>query len=210
MNTIKFVYFDVGGVAMFDFTGTNKWRDLDKELGITPENSKDFEKFWNKYQPELCTGRNIETLIPLIEKQFGVHISSDYSLLINGFVKRFERNKSIWPVINEIHQHCRIGLLTNMYPQMLTEIKKHDLLPKISWDVIVDSSIEKVQKPDPRIFALAEQKAEVKEHEILFIDNTSKNTDAAKSFSWQTFLYDSSNPKKSNQKLLQLYNSLFN
>lgn len=34
---IKFIYFDVGGVAIRDFNGTDKWENLKKELGIPKE-----------------------------------------------------------------------------------------------------------------------------------------------------------------------------
>lgn len=203
---IRFVYFDVGGVIIHDFTVSNKWAELEKEIGII--DSQKFIKFWDKYEPELCIGRNTETLIPLIENQFGIKFPTGYSLLIDGFVKRFEANKSIWPVINKINQKCKIGLLTNMYPQMLTEIEKHNLLPKISWDIIIDSSVVKVQKPDPHIFALAEQKANVAEKEILFVENSPKNINAANNFGWQILLYDSSNPTESNEKLLEVFNAL--
>lgn len=196
---IRFIYFDVGGVTILDFTATNQWQELEKELKI--HNSQEFIKFWDKYEPELCVGRDTETLIPLIKKQFGVNISSNYSLLIDGFVKRFRQNKSIWPVIKDFHKFFKIGLLTNMYPRMFEEIKGHNLLPDISWDVIIDSSIVKLKKPDPRFFELAEERAGVKGSEILFIDNTIRNIEAAKIFGWQTFLYDSMNPEKSNIEL---------
>lgn len=198
---IKFVYFDLGGVVIRDFTKSNKWHELEEEIGIPLEDIEKFKKFWDQYEPELCTGKNTETLIPLIEKQFGVKIPKKYSLMIDGFVKRFQANKSIWPIINDFHKQCRVGLLTNMYPGMLSEIKKHDLLPKVSWDIIIDSSIVKLQKPDPKIFALAEQKAGVSGNEILFIENTPNNIRAAKKIGWQTYLYDFSDPSKSNPHL---------
>lgn len=206
IKVIKFVYFDVGGVTILDLTGTNKWHEFEQEIGIPAEDSKRFEKFWDEHEPELCTGRDTESLIPLIEKEFGVNIPSDYSLLIDGLVKKFGTNKSIWPLINIFHKLCPIGLLTNMYPGMLTEIKKHNLLPDISWDIIIDSSVVKLQKPDSKIFALAEQKAGFSGKEILFVDNTLKNIKAAKKFGWQTCFYDSSNLKKSNQELVQSFN----
>lgn len=196
---IKFIYFDVGGVTILDFTASNKWAELEKELGIY--DSKKFSKFWDKYEPELCTGRDTESLIPLIEKEFGVKIPSGYSLLMDGFIKRFESNKSIWQIINDFHKVYPVGLLTNMYPGMLSEIKKHGLLPNILWDVIVDSSVEKLRKPNPDIFVLAEQKSGFTGQEILFIDNTLKNIEAAKKFGWQTFLYNTKNTEESNNNL---------
>jgi putative hydrolase of the HAD superfamily len=63
-------------------------------------------------------------------------------------------------------------------------------MPPITWDVIVDSSLERIKKPDPRLFKIAEERAGVPGAEILFIDNMDRNTEPAKAFGWQTFLYD--------------------
>lgn len=88
---------------------------------------------------------------------------------------------------------------------MLNAIKKRGLLPKVKWDAIVDSSVEKVRKPSKEIFKLAEKKAGVKGKEILFIDNGAKHVEAAKRFGWQTFLYDPKNPNNSSYRLLTFF-----
>ena len=202
---ISFVYFDLGGVVELDFSGTNKWKLLKKELGITADKDNEFEDFWNKYEAEVNVGRDVETLIPLIKEKFGSKLPKNYSFLINGFVNRFEVNKSIWPVIDKIHQKCRIGLLTNMYPHMFEAIKKRGLLPNVKWDAIIDSSIVGIKKPDPRIFELGEQKAGVKGNKILFVENSPIHVKAAKNFGWQTFLYDSAHPEDSSNRLLAIF-----
>lgn len=201
----RFVYFDVGGVVVLDFSGTNKWTQLKRELGISQDKDNEFEDFWNKYEAEVNVGRDVETLVPLIKQRFDSKFPDKYSFLIEGFVKRFEVNKSIWPVIDKIHKKCKIGLLTNMYPHMLNALKRSGLLPNISWDVIIDSSIVGIQKPDPRFFELAEKKAGVKGKEIFFVENTPSHSRAAKDFGWQTFLYDSAHPKESSIKLSTLF-----
>ena len=37
MSKISFVYFDVGGVILLDYSGTNKWVEMQRGLGINPE-----------------------------------------------------------------------------------------------------------------------------------------------------------------------------
>jgi len=124
---IKFVYFDVGGVLEKDFSRTDKWQELQNELGIPESKSEGYLEFWKKYEKEVCKGRNLDTLVPLMESQFEIKFPPGYSLLIDGFVNRFEYNPSIWPVVEHIHQKCRIGMLTNMYPGMLTAIHQKKL-----------------------------------------------------------------------------------
>ena len=202
---VSFVYFDVGGVVVLDFSSTDKWKQFKKELGILKDKDSEFESFWDKYEPKVNAGRDVETLLPFIERKFGSKLPESYSLLIDGFVNRFEANKSIWPVIKKIHKKCKIGLLTNMYPHMLEAIKNNGLLPKVKWDVIIDSSVEGVIKPNPKIFRLAEERAGFKGNDILFVENSQKHIEAARAYGWQVFLYNSKRPKEESKRLSKLF-----
>ena len=122
--------------------------------------------------------------------------------MLSDFVNRFESNPSIWPVIEEIKKTCQVGLLTNAYPRMLTEIQRRGILSPIAWDVIIDSSVVGFQKPDRQIFEIAQEKAKINLKEILFVENSPEHVRAAQIFGWQTFLYDSLHPHQSSQKLL--------
>ena len=207
-NNIKFIYFDVGGVVIKDFSGTNKREELKKELGIPKDKDQEFEDIYDFYQDEINTTREIDSLIPIYKEKFGITLPDNYSFLVDGFVKRFEKNTDIWPAVELAKSKYKIGLLTNMYPNMLNEIKKADLLPKTEFDQIVDSSIEKVQKPYKEIYELAEKRSGFKGNEILFIDNSQKHLDSAKQLGWQTFLYDPNDTKKSSEELLKLIKNI--
>lgn len=204
-SDISFVYFDIGGVVILDFSGTDKWMKLKRELGVSAVRDKEFEAFWDKYEPEVNAGRDVETMLPLIKEKFGSKLPHGFSFLMDGFVNRFTVNRSIWPVIDEIHSGHKVGLLTNMYLHMYEAIKRRGLLPNVTWDVIIDSSVEGIIKPGPAIFKLAEQKAGAKGKQILFVDNTTVNVNAAKAFGWETFLYDPVKPEESSNKLLTLF-----
>lgn len=202
---IRFVYFDLGGVVNKDFSATGKWDDLREELGIKP--SETYEKFWAAVEKDICTREEVDTLLPILKEKFGAKIPKHYSLL-DTFVKRFEKNESIWPVIDEIHKTAQIGLLTMMYPHMFDAIEKSEILPHITWDVVVDSSVVKLVKSDPKIYELAQEKAGVSGNEILFVENSKKYLPIAKSFGWQTFFYDSTNYEKSSEELLNFWKTL--
>lgn len=180
---IKFVYFDVGGVVIKDFSETNKWQEFLTATGMSEED-------W-----EINYGGKIDVGI------FPENPKIPYDKLLSGFVDRFEINSSIWPIIAKTKENYPVGLLTNMYPRMLDLIRSHNLLPKINWDVIIDSSIEKVAKPDPKIFEIAQNKAGVPGKEILFIENSEGHVKSAEKFGWRTFWYDSKNYEDSSSKL---------
>jgi hypothetical protein len=138
---ISFVYFDVGGVVIDDFSGNNKWQELQQELGIDAHNAAAFKKVWAQYAPELCLARDVETLVPILKKELGLFLPDGYSLL-DGFVSRFAANHQIWPVVEEVKHQTRVGLLTNMYPGMFAAITRKNILPPVQWDEVVDSSVE--------------------------------------------------------------------
>lgn len=202
---ISFVYLDVGGVAQLDLTDTpKKWADLRAELGIMPSQKAAFEEFWRLHEPEIATTRDVQTLVPILNHEFGLHIPDSYSLL-DAFVRRFEPNPSIRPVVDVMKAALPVGLLTNMYVGMFAAIQKRGILPNVQWDVVVDSTVERCQKPDAKIFEIAEAKAGVPCKDILFVENGAGHVAAAKALGWQTFLYDPSKPEQSSKDLLAFF-----
>ena len=203
MKKISYVYFDVGGVALFDFSGTSKWLEMRRDLGVTPEQDDVFDAVWKKYRNHICVDQDVDNLIPEFEKELNIKFPDNYSML-NDFVDRFERNLSISPVITAVKKKYKVGLLTNMYPRMLSAITEKGLLPNIAWDAVIDSSIVGAQKPEDQIFKIAEKTANVSSSEIFFIDNSEHNVVAAQEQGWQSVLYDPQDVEKSNQKITAL------
>jgi len=173
---IKFIYFDIGGVLVKDFSSTHKWRELKRSIGIGTEQDEAFDKFFANYESEICVNKDIETLLPLITKEFGLSFSKNYSFL-RDFVNRFDKNESIVPVINSIRKDIKLGLLSNMYPDMLNLIKENKLMPDIKWNVIIDSSVEGMLKPEKRIYKLAQKRAGVNPNRMLYVENRKTNTE---------------------------------
>ncbi|NTU73791.1 HAD-IA family hydrolase [Candidatus Roizmanbacteria bacterium] len=200
---ISFIYFDLGGVVELDYSGTNKWEEMRRDLGVTKEQDASYESVWNRYQSKICLDCDVDTLIPMLEKEVGVKFPEGYSVL-EDFVNRFEKNPSMWPFLEEVKKKYRIGLLTNMYPRMFSLIKRRGLMPPVEWDVIIDSSVVGLQKPDPKIYELAEHLADVKGEQILFVENTKGHIEAVKQFGWSTFLYDPQKPEESMNKLTKI------
>ncbi len=92
---IKFVYFDVGGVAIKDFSATNKWEELKKDIGITPQNSQKFEDLYNKYEPQINTNLHINDFYKIVQREFDLKPVPNFDLLMDGFIKRFSKNESL-------------------------------------------------------------------------------------------------------------------
>jgi FMN phosphatase YigB (HAD superfamily) len=89
-----------------------------------------------------------------------------------------------------------------MYPGMLEEICLRSLIPRdIHWDTTINSSLVHVGKPDEGIYQIAQAEAGFQSQEILFIDNTQENVDAAIKFGWKGYHYDPTDYDLANRQL---------
>ena len=197
---IKFIYFDVGGVVILDYSKTNKWNEMLEDLGVSEEMKPMFNQLFEKHEHKICVGEDINIFIEETTKNLGFTFPSNYNMA-QDFVNRFEINKSISKLIKKLKGEFKIGLLTNQYPNMLDMITKKGLMPKVKWNVVIDSSVEKMRKPNLEIYLLAENEARVNPESILFVDNKSNLLKVAKQRKWITFEYDPSNPEASTTKL---------
>jgi len=197
---MKFIYFDVGGVLIKDFSKSNKWVELLKKMGIAKRKWLELGREYDKVEMEFCTGRVSDEYIERLKNKYEAKLSDEFSLL-KIMVEMFERNEGIWKIAKEASKKYKVGLLTNMYPGMLEMIKERDLLPPVDWDIEVDSSLVGLAKPQKEIYELAEKRAGVKGEEILFIDNTEKNLKEAKARGWKTFHFNSGDYEESNREL---------
>jgi FMN phosphatase YigB (HAD superfamily) len=198
---ISFIYFDVGGVVINDFSGNNGWSTLKQALGVSAEQDNAFMEAFYPLEHQVLVGRDIETIVPELAAAYNLHLPADYSML-QGFVQRFTANKAIWPAVAFARQHYKVGLLTNMYPHMLVSITARNLMPQTTWDTIIDSSVEGHKKPEPALFEIAQKAAGFPGEEILFIDNTLGHVEAARAFGWQAYYYDATNHEDSSRALL--------
>jgi len=209
MSKLSFVYFDVGGVVIKDFSDTDKWHEmLDHALLIPTEHHQAFDQLYDQYEDDICLGKiAVDDLQPFIKERFHSPLPPDFSIL-NYFVANFSANKSLWPIITNLQTTHRVGLLTDQYLGMFEAISAADLLPPVTWDAVIDSSKLGVRKPMPEIYQIAQDKAGVPGSEILFIDNREKNLLPARRLGWQTYLYDSKNYQESSRQLASFLNSL--
>lgn len=200
---MRFVYFDVGGVLVKDFSATKKWSELLSEWNVPNDKKDEVTIEFGKFEIESTKGRSVEEFKMILKEKWGVSVKEN-CVLLNGFVNRFEKNEEIWETVGELTKKYRLGLLTNMYPGMLDLIETKGLLPKIDWQVIIDSSVIGYKKPEREIYDIAEVKTGFDPGEILFIDNTKENLIKAEEKGWRVFCFDSANYEQSNRELKDL------
>lgn len=92
----------------------------------------------------------------------------------------------------------------------LTDPATQDLLPNEFrlFDIVLDSAVEKMQKPNPRVYSRLEERIGAHGADIFFIDDDQKNLLVAKDLGWESFLYsmgeDGNEVVLHNNKLRQL------
>lgn len=201
MSKVSFIYFDVGGVVIKDFSDSNKWAEMLTVMGITQGDIPEFDKLYNEFEVKVCLGQNhVDELMPIFRKKFNLKVGQNFSMF-EYFLDHFEKNIELWPIVKMIAKKVKVGLLTDQYPGLLAEINKRGLLPPVTWDQVIDSSAVGLKKPMPEIYELAEKHTGVPGKEILFIDNRQQNLVPARERGWHTFRYDSSDYHQANLAL---------
>jgi len=200
---MRFVYFDIGGVLIKDFSKSNKWIEMLNEMGVPKRKWLELGREFDKVEIEFCSGRASDEYIERLKEKYGAKVDDNYSLL-ESMVDKFERNEGIWEIVKEVKEKYEVGLLTNMYSGMLDLIKKRGLLDKIDWKKEIDSSVVGFSKPEKEIYEIAERESGYKGEEILFIDNTEKNLREAKARGWRTFHFNSGDYEESNRELREI------
>lgn len=202
MSKISFIYFDVGGVVIKDFSASKKWEEMLLDLGIKQADFDKFNGIYDRHARQINTHLKIDSLLPMLSKEFGIKFPKDYSWL-DDFIKRFEVNSGIAPIIEQLSTTHKLGLLTNMWPGMLDKIFTAGLMPIANWQIIVDSTIIGMQKPDREIYEYAQRETGVPVSEIMFIDNSPQHLVEPAKLGWQTYFYDSKDYEKSSRDLAQ-------
>ncbi|OGG02409.1 hypothetical protein A2Z33_05100 [Candidatus Gottesmanbacteria bacterium RBG_16_52_11] len=174
-------------------------------MGVTSDIYPEFMNIWNSHHSEINTIYDVELMINEF-REIGLNLPDDYCFN-DEFVKRFTPNESITKPINKaIEYGISVGLLTNMYQRMFKKISDANLLPRINFYPIIDSSLLGVAKPDIKIYEIALKEISYKPQNVLFVDNSIPNIKTAQLLGWQTYLYNPRNPIKSSNELLDIIN----
>ena len=92
-------------------------------------------------------------------------------------------------LISELTKFYKVIACTNNWPGLVENQAKN--IPEYRlFDMIIDSSQEKVRKPDHKMYKLVEERIYVTGQDVFFIDDSKQNCDAAKEYGWQTYLFD--------------------
>ncbi len=192
---ISFVYFDMNGclVSFFHRAFTKISADLDIPLDIVET------ACWH-YNDAVCRGDiTLAEYNDSLAKVFNVE-SFDWA---QYYLSTVEPIPEAHELATWAAEHYRVGLLTNVMPGLVEEMIRRQLIPIIDYDVIIDSSVVKAIKPEPKIFEIAGEKANVPPEQILFVDDSRSNLMAAEKLGWRVSWFDDFRAKESSEKVRQ-------
>ncbi len=114
----------------------------------------------------------------------------DAAELMRGITRGFAPQPAMVEAITAIRDRgLRVGALTNNWAtteRSATESGRTANHTQLDFDVIVESAIEGIRKPDPRIYALACERLAVSAHECVFLDDLGVNLKPARAMGMTT------------------------
>lgn len=186
---ISFVYVDINGCMVHFFHAA--FTRIAADIGVSSDIIE--SAFWH-YNDAVCRG---EISLEQFNERFARKLGVEEIRWQDYYLAALEPITEMQELVRWAVQHYRVGLLSNIMPGQIASMMSHDLLPRIPYDMIIDSSEVKMIKPESEIYELATQKSGVPANEILFIDDSRTNLMAAEQLGWRVLWFDDMRPAES-------------
>ena len=190
MNKIKAVIFDVDGVLIrgTDDSGNFLWKkNLEKDLGISKQIVR---RLFKEYWPQIGTGK-LDTLDAI--GQFLSSIESDLSP--QEFMTYWHKNDSNV----DVKMVEAVKSLRSKGYQLFLGTNQEKYRAKYMWENLGFQNYFKdifascyigFEKPNQHYFEAVQEKIGLNSDEIVFIDDSQLNVEAAKNLGWHSFLHN--------------------
>lgn len=192
---ISFVYFDVNGCLVHFFQ--KAFAKIAEDTGQPHERVE--SAYWH-YNDEVCRG---DISVAEFNASFAAKLGLAELDWVSYYLDALEPVEAAHELVTSVAKDFRVGLLTNIMPGLLDELRHRRLVPDIDYDVIIDSSEVKAIKPEAKIYEIAGEKAGVPASEILFVDDSRVNLTAAERLGWRVMWFDDYHAKESAARVKQ-------
>lgn len=186
---VSFVYFDVNGCLVRFYE--RAFARIAEETGAPADVVE--TAFWH-YNDAACRG----TLSPTdFNEAFAERIGTSSINWAEYYVAAAEPIPDMHELVTWTADNYKTGLLTNIMPGFINSLRAQGKIPALDYDVIIDSSAVGSIKPEPEIFEIAIAQAGVPASEILLIDDTRSNLNAAEKLGMHVLWFDYARPEES-------------
>lgn len=195
-NGIEFVYFDINGCLVRFFQ--RAFTKMAEDSGTRPEVVENL--FWH-YNDAVCRGEmSLEEFNSLLAERLGVQDLDWADYYLNGV----EVIKEAQEALKWASERFRTGLLSNIMPGLIDKMFERGILPKLDYQVIIDSSKVGAIKPEAQIYQIAAEKANARSEDILLIDDSRPNLMAAQHMGWHVLWFDDYRPEESAKSIKEI------
>lgn len=187
-NGVRFVYFDVNGCLVRFFQSA--LTTLAHANDVPPDAVE--AAFWH-YNDDICRGdMTMDEFNAAFAKRLGLP-ALDWQ---KYYMEAVEPIADMHSLVTWAAERYHVGLLTNIMPGFVDDLKARQLIPDVAYDAIVDSSVVGAIKPEKKIYEAATEQAGVAPHEILLIDDDRANLRAAEHYGWRVLWFDDYHPEE--------------
>lgn len=190
---ITFVYFDINGCLVRFFH--RAFTSVAEDTGISSDIVE--STFWH-YNDAVCRG-------DMSLEEFNLKLAHCFELekfdWSPYYLAAIDSIKETAELVTWVSQHYKVGLLSNIMPGLISSMLKQKFIPDINYDSIVDSSVVKAIKPEPKIYDIATKQAGCKPEEIMLIDDSRTNLMAAEKEGWHVLWFDDYSPEDSAHRI---------
>ncbi len=184
---IRFVYFDMNGCLIRFYN--RAFAVLAQESGSTADVVESV--FW-RYNDDVCRGiMSVDELNTALAERLGIMV--DWK---KYYLAAVEETPGVKELVHWVAENYHIGILTNTMPGVIQPLLEEGLLPDVTYDAIVDSSVVHAIKPEEEMYATATNMAGVEPNEILLIDDDRPNLVAAGKYGWHAMSFDALHPEE--------------
>lgn len=183
----KIVYFDIGNVFMtFDKIFTRVTHDYNLDLS-------QFDAAYEPYDVAANLGRiTIPQVWTELCQKLNIAGGESYDF-VKSWVSDYESILPMHQLATAISQKYPVGIISNYYLGFFEEATTQGFIPSLTFSPKIISAEVGCQKPDLKIYQIAETKSGFSGQEVFFIDDKMENIVAAQKLGWQTFCFDYKN-----------------
>lgn len=195
---IKFIYFDFGAVLV-NYDEVFKKVSSDFNLDID-----EFKDFYNNFVVDMDIGKeSVSGFWKKSVEKFSIKNALSYNLA-KSWVSDYKIIQPVFEMIHSLEGKVDMGIISNIHADVWWAAFEDNWVPKIKYKEILLSSDLGVVKPSRDIYEIAQEKANIKAGEILFIDDKEENLVEPKRMGWKTVLFDQTNAVVAVSKIMEL------
>ena len=199
-NSIKFVYFDIGGVFL-------RWREMFEAIAVKiGKTETELMEVFGRYDDLACKGDiTSNELWEKMKNELGLEkTKDDFDDFMSYSIESFTVIPETHEFAKEVSSHFPIGLLSNVHTGVYELVRGKGLIPDLPYKVAIRSCDIGMAKPEPPIYRYAQKQAGVSASSILFTDDIPVNIEAAQKLGWQGVVFDTDQPEKSIREIRKI------